>query len=98
MAKRKTARSKPKRAKAGKSSKIVQAMRPTATKMQACLELLASASGATVAELQKATGWQPHSVRGFLAGTVKKKLGLDLVSSKEERGRVYRIAPAKGAT
>jgi hypothetical protein len=39
-----------------------------------------------------ATGWQPHTVRGIVSGTLKKKLGLTVVSAKEERGRVYRIA------
>ena len=38
------------------------------------------------------TGWQPHSVRGFFAGALKKKLGLSLASAVEPRGRVYRIA------
>ena len=38
------------------------------------------------------TGWQPHTVRGIVSGTLKKKLGLTVVSAKEERGRVYRIA------
>jgi len=49
-------------------------------------------AGATVGELQELTSWQEHSVRAFLAGTVKKKLGLDIASAKEERGSVYRIA------
>jgi hypothetical protein len=42
--------------------------------------------------LTRATGWQQHSVRGFLAGVVRKKLGLNLVSTVAEGGRVYRIA------
>ena len=67
------------------------------TKTQACLDLLAQPSGATIPEMQTVTGWQRHSVRGFLAGTVKKKLGLDLSSSKEERGRVYRTATKAAA-
>ena len=43
----------------------------------------------------KTTGWQPHSVRGFLAGDVKKKLGLFLVSEKTKSGRIYRIVATK---
>ena len=98
MTKRKLAKSSPKRGKTGKRRSRERGKGPANTKTQACLDLLSSASGATVAEMQKATGWQPHSVRGFLAGTVKKKLGHEIASTKEERGRVYRItrAPAKG--
>ena len=59
---------------------------------EALLTLLRRAEGATIVDLQKVTGWQPHSVRGALSGVVAKKLGLPVVSTKEERGRVYRIA------
>ena len=62
------------------------------TKQQTCLDLLSRQEGATIEELQAATGWQQHSVRGFLAGAVKKKLGLTLVSEKpDEEPRRYRI-------
>jgi hypothetical protein len=57
--------------------------------------MLRSKDGATIAALAHATGWQPHSVRGFLAGVVKKKLELNLTSEKSNAGRVYRIAAAK---
>ncbi len=68
------------------------ATRSKVTKTQACLDLLHRTDGATLEELQKATGWQAHSVRGFLAGTVKRKLGLKLASDKPEDGpRRYRI-------
>ena len=62
------------------------------TKQQACLDLLSRQKGATIEELQAATGWQQHSVRGFLAGAVRKKLGLTLLSEKPDDGpRRYRI-------
>ena len=62
------------------------------TKQQTCLDLLGRREGATIEDLQQATGWQKHSVRGFLAGAVKKKLGLTLVSEKPDAGpRRYRI-------
>ena len=65
------------------------------TKQQLCLDLLNRAEGATVEELQAATGWQQHSVRGFLAGAVKKKLGFTLLSEKPDAApRRYRIASA----
>ena len=65
------------------------------TKQSACLILLARPNGATIEDLQTATGWQPHSVRGFLAGAVKKKLGLTLVSSKADGdARRYRVVDA----
>jgi hypothetical protein len=57
--------------------------------------MLQSKRGTTVVMMMKATGWQPHSVRGFLAGVVKKKLGLNLVSEKTKAGRVYRIRVTK---
>ena len=56
------------------------------TKQQTCLDLLSRQEGATIEELQAATGWQQHSVRGFLAGAVKKKLGLTLLSEKPDAG------------
>ena len=65
------------------------------TKIERCLELLIAPDGATIDELQATTGWQAHSVRGFLAGTVKKKLGLILDSKKADDGvRRYRVVQA----
>ena len=56
------------------------------------VEMLRRKEGATLANLMKATCWQPHSVRGFLSAQVGKKLGLKLESSKREDGqRVYQI-------
>jgi hypothetical protein len=53
--------------------------------------MLRDRPGTTIAAMMAATGWQQHSVRGFLAGVVRKKLGLNLVSEAGERGRTYRI-------
>lgn len=61
------------------------------------LRLLGRPGGATVADIVKATGWQPHTVRGFLAATVRRKLKLDLSSEKIEGKRVYRISDGTGA-
>jgi Protein of unknown function (DUF3489) len=59
--------------------------------------MLRSTNGATITALAKATGWQPHSVRGFLAGVVKKRLKLKLESAIVEGVRTYRIASGPGA-
>ena len=57
------------------------------SKTEKVLDLLKQAGGATLKELMKATGWQPHSVRGFLSGTVGKKMGLAVTSAKSEDGQ-----------
>jgi len=62
------------------------------------LGLLQAKGGTTIAAISKVTGWQPHSVRGFFAGVVKKKLQLTLTSQKTRSGRIYRIARAKAST
>jgi hypothetical protein len=62
------------------------------TKQERVLTLLSQPEGASIEEMMQATDWQQHSVRGFLAGTVKKKLGFPLTSSKPNDGaRRYRI-------
>ena len=61
------------------------------TKHVRIVAMLRTAAGATIASLVTATQWQQHSVRGFLAGVVRKKLGLNLVSEQTDKGRVYRI-------
>lgn len=62
------------------------------TKAATILDLLKRPNGATLAELMKATDWQAHSVRGFLSGTVRKKRGLTVASTKGEDGeRTYSV-------
>lgn len=61
------------------------------TKQDIVLRMLRASSGATIADMMRATGWQQHSVRGFLAGVVRKKLKLDLISEPAEAGRIYRL-------
>ena len=62
------------------------------TKSAIVLAMLESRSGTTVAEMAASTGWQNHSVRGFLSGTVKKKLGREIVNEIVDGERRYRIA------
>ena len=71
--------------------------RKRVTKHAQLLQLLSRPDGANIEDMMQATGWQQHSVRGFLAGTVKKKMGLALTSSKSEGDvRRYRIATRRG--
>jgi hypothetical protein len=76
----KTAKAKPEGARQG-------------SKTEKILEILKRSGGATLAEIMKATDWQPHSVRGFISGTLGKKMGLKVESVKGEDGeRTYSIA------
>ena|ERR1700722_5495761 len=67
------------------------------TKHARIIAMLRKPSGATIAAIMAATDWQQHSVRGFLAGIVRKKLGLNLVSEPTDKGRVYRIKDGKAS-
>ena len=71
-------------------------MRPD-TKHARILAMLRMPAGTTIAAIMTATEWQQHSVRGFLAGVVRKKLGLNLVSEQTDKGRVYRIKDGRAS-
>ena len=65
------------------------------SKLSIIIEMLKRPEGSTINDLSAATGWQTHSVRGFLSGTVKKRLGLTLTSEMTDKsGRLYRIIGA----
>jgi hypothetical protein len=67
------------------------------TKHARILAILRAPAGTTIAAIMTATDWQQHSVRGFLAGVVRKKLGLNLVSEQTDKGRVYRIKDGRAS-
>lgn len=80
-------------AKRKKPTAAQQKVPRTDSKQAKLIAMLKRPDGATIDEIVKTLGWQPHTVRGAIAGALKKKLGLKVESEKEgERGRVYRIA------
>jgi Protein of unknown function (DUF3489) len=66
------------------------------SKQSHVIAMLRSPAGATIDAMTKATGWQQHSVRGFLAGVVRKRLNLKLSSEKADGNRIYQIKTSNG--
>lgn len=92
---RKTAKPKPTMDAGGKMPALPanEAKPRNGTKLAAIISLLCRRQGATLSELAETTGWQHHSIRGAMSGTVKKKIGLRVISEPDDhRGRVYRIS------
>ena len=68
------------------------------TKHARIIAMLRAPAGTTIGAIMTMTEWQQHSVRGFLAGVVRKKLSLNLVSEQTDKGRVYRIKDGKASS
>ena len=77
---------------------ITSSAKPPARSKQAqVIGLLQRPQGATIDEIARVMGWQRHTVRGLISGALKKKLGLQVISEKTERGRLYRILTGQPA-
>jgi len=84
------------------SSKLTPTPSPSASssklsKQATVLAMLRRTDGTTIIAIGEATGWQPHSIRGFLAGVVRKKLNLNLTSERSGGERHYRVIGSEGA-
>jgi Protein of unknown function (DUF3489) len=92
-AKKRSSKSTTARATAAKPPAITdpEKKNDAGSKQARVIEMLQSPTGMTIAAMMKETGWQQHSVRGFLAGVVRKKLKLKLNSTKIDGSRVYRV-------
>ena len=83
-------------AKSTKTTKTTPPTEKPVSKQDQVIALLRRQEGASIAEMCAATGWQPHSARGFLSGALKKRLRINVISEKSETGqRRYFVAAIK---
>lgn len=87
----------PKTAKLKSPRKASTDNSPVQSKRARIVKMLSAPGGTTIAAIVAATGWQQHSVRGFLAGVIRKRLGLNLVSEHNAKGRIYRVKDRKSS-
>jgi hypothetical protein len=87
----KTSVKRTKTSKASKPAAVISKSLSAVSKQARVIAMLQSAAGATIAGIMRETDWQQHSVRGFLAGVVRKKLKLKLLSKMVDDKRIYRI-------
>lgn len=92
------AKAAPSSKSAVKKTKAVPAPSTEVTSKQSqVIALLRSAAGASMADLMALTGWQPHTVRGMLSGSLRKRLGLDVQCQRVDGAHLYRIVEAAAA-
>ena len=88
----KTTKAKP----AGKSqARAAAAPKPTGSKQSQLIALMKAPAGATIEQMTRATGWQAHTVRGTISGSLRKRLGLKVICGGDAGARVYRIIAAR---
>jgi hypothetical protein len=95
-----TAKARPRAARAPSpcTDQLKRTKRGIPAKSDILVTCLSRPEGATIAQMCQATGWLPHSVRGFMAGALKKRFGQAVTAEVTEAGRIYRIVKSGGAS
>ena len=94
----KTAKVAPVRKRSSASARSRPVRHGAGSKQARVIEMLMKPEGATIGDIMKATDWQQHSVRGFFAGIIRKKLKLTLTSEAAEAGRIYKVTASAAST